>query len=302
VLVRAGEAAEHDDKVDLLIAAARLVHSRIGDTERAAALYRRVVEVAPDNTVAAEALAEVTTEGLEPALLCEQYRRAHQANPHDLTVIREWADLAFAHDRWAEVRLLFDYLYARAGGVTAAVKPDRHILMNQDLERFVAARQWPAAIDTLHALADDASPPEKARYLVAAGKIAQKELGDDSAAVELFEAALESQPDDFATLDRLYGILSARQAWSQAESTVRRLIEQLRAAGRGDETTVMVPLWRRLGEIHRLGLRNLAGAAEAYRECARLAPGDRFVRLVADLIDRHPRAAQSSASSPHTSS
>jgi len=301
VLIRAGEAAEHQDKVSLFIEAARMVHNRIGDTERAVALYRRVLEVEPDNAVAAEALAEMTTEGLNPALLCEQFRRAHEAKPHDLTVIRGWADVAFAHDRWAEVRLLFDYLYARAGGVTAPVKPDRRTSMNHDLERFVAARQWPSAIDTLKALADDASPPERASYHVAAGKIAQKELHDDTAAVELFGLALESQPDDFATLDRLYGILSARQAWSQAESTVRRLIDRLRAAGRGDDATVMVPLWRRLGEIYRLGLRNLAGAAEAYRECARLAPGDRFVRLVADLIDRHPPAAQSKANPPEPS-
>jgi tetratricopeptide (TPR) repeat protein len=319
VLIRAGEVAEHQDKVRLFSEAARLVHNRIGDTERAASLYRRVLEVAPDNVAAAEGLSEVTGEAhpaprplpggpgpggsqeADPALLCEQYRRAHQANPHDLTVIREWADLAFVHERWAEVRLLFDYLYARAGGVTAAVQPDRLTAMNQDLERSVAARQWPAAIDALHALAKDASPAERARYYVAAGKIAQKELGDDTAAIELFGQALAAQPDDFTTLDRLYGILSARQAWSAAEATVRRLIDQLRAAGRGDDAAVMVPLWRRLGEIYRLGLLNHAGAAEAYRECARLAPGDRFVRLAADLIDRHPPAGQPQASSSEPS-
>jgi hypothetical protein len=77
---------------------------------------------------------------------------------------------------------------------------------------------------------------------------------------------------------------------------VRGLIEQLRGAGRADDVSVMVPLWRRLGEIYRLGLRNLSSAAEAYRECARLAPGDRFVRLVADLIDRHPAPASKRSS------
>jgi golgin subfamily B member 1 len=292
VLVHAGEVAEDKEKVGLLLDAARLIQDRLGDTERAARLYRRVLEVAPDNVIAAEALAEVSSEGFSPTLLCEQYRCAHQADPHNLTVIREWADLAFAHERWGDVRQLFDYLYARAGGVTAPVKPDGRTVLNENLERFVSARQWPEAIDALHALAEDATAPERAKYYVTAGKIAQNELKDDTAAVELFGLALESQPDDFVTLDRLYGILSARQAWTQAESTVRRLIDQLKAAGRTDDATVMVPLWRRLGEIYRLGLRNLNGAAEAYRECARLAPGDRFVRLVADLIERHPAPGQ----------
>jgi tetratricopeptide (TPR) repeat protein len=288
VLVHAAAAVETPDQVAFLLEAARMVHGRLGDSERAIRLYRQVLSVQPANPVATEALAELGSEGQNVVLLCEQYRRAHQDAPDDLTVIREWADLAFAHQRWADVRLLFDYLYARAGGVTAPVRPDGRTLLNEQLERFVANRQWPEAINTLHALADDSTPSERAKYYVTAGKIAHHELKDDTAAVELFGLALEAQPDDFPTLDRLYGILSARQAWGQAESMVRRLIDQLRAAGRSEEPAVMVPLWRRLGEIYRLGMRNMTGAAEAYRECARLAPDDRFVRLVADLIDRHP--------------
>jgi tetratricopeptide (TPR) repeat protein len=290
VLLHAAEAAEPAKEAGLLLEAARLVHRRLGDSDRAISLYRRVLDVAPDNTAAAEALAELTSAGLNPALLFEEYRRAHEADPHDLTVIRAWADVAFAHERWAEVRLLFDYLYARACGVTAPVRPDERTLLDQALERHVAARQWAQAIEVLRKLAADATTAEKAKYYLTAGKIAQIELKDDVSAIELYGLVLEAQPDDLTTLDRLYGILSARQAWTQAVDTVRTLIERLQAAGRGDEVALMVPLWRRLGEIYRLGLRDLASAADAYRECARLAPDDRFVRLVADLIDRHPPA------------
>jgi tetratricopeptide (TPR) repeat protein len=297
VLLGAAEANDSDKRVPVMLEAGRLIHTRLGDTERAISVYRRVLEAAPDNPVAAEALAELQSEGVNPAIRCEQYRRQHELEPDNLMVIREWADLAFAHERWAEVRLLFDYLYARAGGVTAPVKPDGRSLLNAQLEQHVASRQWAEAIQALHALADDATPAERSRYYVTAGKIAHHQLKDDVAAIELFGLALDCQPDDLATFDRLYGILSARQAWTQAETMVRGLIEQLRGAGRTDDVTVMVPLWRRLGEIYRLGLRNLSSAAEAYRECARLAPGDRFVRLVADLIDRHPVPASKRASS-----
>jgi tetratricopeptide (TPR) repeat protein len=288
VLLGTAQAAEPGKKVWLLLEAARMVHGRLGDTERAVQLYRQVLDVAPDNTTAGEALAELTSEGLNPAILCEQYRHAHEADPNNLTVIRDWADLAFAHERWADIRLLFDYLYARAGGVTATVKPDSRTLLNEALERHVAHRRWDEAIDVLHRLAEDCTPDERAKYYVTAGKIAHHQLKDDVAAIELFTLALEAQPDDLPTFDRLYGILSSRQAWPEAEAMVRGVIEQLQSVGRGEEVPVMLPLWRRLGEIYRLGLRNLAMAAEAYRECARLAPGDRFVRLVADLIDRHP--------------
>jgi golgin subfamily B member 1 len=296
VLERTAAAARRaEDKVGLLLECAGLVQTHLGDSDRAAQLYRQVLDVAPDNAAAVAALAEVPPLEVSPAIMCEHYRRAHQTDPGNLTVIRQWADLAFANERWTEVRLLFDHLYARAGGVTAAVEPDSRTLLGESLERFVAGRRWFEAIGVLRTMANDVTGVERARCYLTAGKIAQNELKDDVAAAELFGVALETQPDDLATFDRLCSILSKRQAWTDAEDMVRGLIERLRAAGRGEEAAVMVPLWRRLGDVYRLGLRNLARAAEAYRECARLAPDDRFVRLVADLIERPPvaRAAKS---------
>ena len=53
------------------------------------------------------------------------------------------------------------------------------------------------------------------------------------------------------------------------------------------DISLMVSLWRRLGDVYRLGLRDLSAAARAYEECARLSPSDsRYAKLVAELTGR----------------
>jgi tetratricopeptide (TPR) repeat protein len=287
-LVRAGSAAtDVGDAVGLLIEAARLYEARLKDSERAGQLYRRVLELSPTNAVAAEALAEGTAAGVDPVAMCAQYRRAHEVDPENLTIVRQWADVAFAQGRWDDVRFLFDYLFNRAGG---GVRPDSRARLNDALDRFVTAGRWQEAIDVLRTLAREANGALAAKYYLAAGKIAHHELKDEKMAVELFGRSLDENPHDLATFERIYTIYSNGRAWQQAETQLKLMIDRLRAVGKADDAGVMVPLWRRLGDLYRSGLRDLAAAAEAYRECARLVPEDRYARLVAELTDRQGTA------------
>jgi tetratricopeptide (TPR) repeat protein len=291
VLERAASAVDYpQDAAGLLLEAARLIKVHVEDAPRAAALYRRVLAVHPESQPAIEALAELADRAVDPVALCEEYRLAHEIDPDNLALVRQWADLAFKHQRWDDVRLLFDHLYSRAGGAALQPSPESRSHADQTLDRFVAGKRWSEAIGVLASLAGETSGPTRARYLVAAGKIAEQELHDDAQAIDHYQRALEAAPEGIKTFDRLYGILAARHAWPEIETHLRRLIDRLRADGRGDDATVMLPLWRRLGEVYRLGLRNLTGAADAYRECTRLAPSDRFVQLVAELMEPEARS------------
>jgi tetratricopeptide (TPR) repeat protein len=121
VLARTGAAtSEPEEAIGLLLEAARLIHSRVGDDQAAIPLYRRVLELNPRNTAAAEALADLTGPGLDPDASCVQFRRALEGEPESLTIIRQWADVAFANGRWDDVRFLFEKLYARVDGALAA--------------------------------------------------------------------------------------------------------------------------------------------------------------------------------------
>jgi tetratricopeptide (TPR) repeat protein len=123
---------------------------------------------------------------------------------------------------------------------------------------------------------------------VAAGKIAQHELHDEETALELYERALDAHPEDARTFERVMAMLSTSRSWQMVEQALRRMIARLRAAGQGENADVMIPVWRKLGDVYRTGIRDLASASEAYAECARLAPKDRYAKLVAELTARSP--------------
>ena len=285
---RAGLATDDvEQAVGLLLEAARLLHDRVGDAGQGMQLYRRVLELDPRNATAAEALAEAAGSDLEPAAICARYRQALDVDPGNLGIVRQWAEVAFNHGRLDDLRTMFDVLFERAGG-TNGVKRDSRARLNEALDRFVAAEKWPEAIDVLRTLARETSGPLAAKYFVAAGKIAQLELGDEETAQELYERGLDAHPEDSKTFERLLAMLSASRSWQQAEQALRRMIARLRAAGQGENADVMIPVWRKLGDVYRTGIRDLASASEAYAECARLAPNDRYARMVAEMTARSP--------------
>jgi tetratricopeptide (TPR) repeat protein len=282
---RAGQATtDVEAGVGLLLEAARLVHTRVGDVEGAMLLYRRVLELDPRNALAAEALAEAAGAGLDPAAICARYRQALEVDPENVNIIRRWGEVAFTHGRWEDVRFLFQGLLGRVGGA----RPDNRARLNEALDRFVAAQKWPEAIDVLRTLARESSGALAAKYFLAAGKIAQHELSDHQIALELYERAFDAEPEDGKIGERVYDMLASTRSWAEAEKSLRKLIVRLRAAGKADDASLAIPLWRRLGDVYRTGLKDMPRAADAYKECARLAPQDRYARMVAELTARSP--------------
>jgi tetratricopeptide (TPR) repeat protein len=60
VLVRTGNATpEPEDAVSLLLEAARIIHTRVGDADGATGVYRRILELDPKNITASEALTDL---------------------------------------------------------------------------------------------------------------------------------------------------------------------------------------------------------------------------------------------------
>jgi tetratricopeptide (TPR) repeat protein len=285
---RAGMATtDVEASVGLLLEAARIIHGRVGDTEGAMQLYRRVLDLDPRNGTAADALAEASGSNLEPAVICARYRQALEVDPANLNVLRQWADVAFSHARLDDLRHLFAVLFERAGG-TASAKLDSRARLNEALERFVAAERWGEAVDVLRTLARESEGPLAAKYYLAAGKIAQHELRDRATALDLYQRAFDVHPEDGKIVERVFAMLSEIRAWTDAEAALRAMVARLREAGKADDSSVAVPVWRRLGDVYRTGLRDPARASEAYKECARLAPQDRYGQMVAEMARRSP--------------
>jgi tetratricopeptide (TPR) repeat protein len=121
VLSRTGNAtSDNQDAVGLLMEAARIIHTRVGDADGATELYRRVLELDPHNGAAAQALTDLAGSELDPETACIEFRRVLENEPDNLGVVREWFDIAFANNRWDDVRFLFEKVYARADAAVAA--------------------------------------------------------------------------------------------------------------------------------------------------------------------------------------
>jgi tetratricopeptide (TPR) repeat protein len=121
VLARTGNTtSDPEDAVGLLLEAARIIHTRVGDADGATALYRRILELDPRNGTASEALTDLAGSELDPRTACIEFRRKLELEPDNLGVIRQWFDIAFANARWDDVRFLFEKVYARADAALAA--------------------------------------------------------------------------------------------------------------------------------------------------------------------------------------
>jgi tetratricopeptide (TPR) repeat protein len=164
--------------------------------------------------------------------------------------------------------------------------------LQQRLDGLVAAGRWREAIDVLKALAAGEGGVMRAKYLGTAGKIAQNKLGQPAEAADLFNRALDAFPDDLDVFERLYQIFAEQRAWPQVEASLRRMIARVEAADIAQKYPALEALWRRLGDVYRMGLGDLENAARAYEVCARLAPHDsRYQQMLAELAQRGRRGS-----------
>jgi tetratricopeptide (TPR) repeat protein len=170
-------------------------------------------------------------------------------------------------------------LAGRAPRLTGPLNP------HERLDALVQAERWEDAVDVLKALAAGEGGELRAKYLATAGKILHHKLGQDDGAVDLLNRALDAHPNDLKAFERLYQILAAKRDWRGVEGNLLRMIERFQETEASPGT--MEALWRRLADVYRVGLKNLAAAANAYQMCARLAPHDpRYPQLLAQLADR----------------
>jgi tetratricopeptide (TPR) repeat protein len=162
--------------------------------------------------------------------------------------------------------------------------------MHRRLDALVEDQRWPEAVDVLKALAAAGEPAMRAKYLTTAAKIVQRKVGNDDEAVELFNRALDVHPDDLPVFEQLYQLLAGRRAWRELETNLLRMIARIKTDHALEKVPVLEALWRRLGDIYRVGLEDPVSATNAYQMCARLAPQDpRYPSMIAQLAEQRRR-------------
>jgi tetratricopeptide (TPR) repeat protein len=155
------------------------------------------------------------------------------------------------------------------------LKPDAHQVMHKVLDLLTETKQWKQAVQILMRLSDLDEGPVRARYLVAAGNILQYELGASEEAFNLYERALDCDPDDLKSFERIDKLLTATKDWNTLERAYRKQITRMGLAGAEpppEKRPAQLALWEGLGEIYRSRLKNYPGAIAAFEVCVALEP------------------------------
>ena len=150
------------------------------------------------------------------------------------------------------------------------IKPQDHVLLHKLLQLFQKSSEWARMVDTIQSIADLEERPEiKARYFYTMAQVYRDKLLDPDRAVELFNEALDLNPEYLEAFERINKILTAQKNWKQLERSYRKMIHRI--AGRGNHELENA-LWHALGLVYRDRLQMVSEAIEAFKMASATKP------------------------------
>jgi len=150
--------------------------------------------------------------------------------------------------------------------------PDERSIMHRLLELLSETKQWKQSVALLLKLADQTEAEYRAPYYVAAGNIVADELHAPVEAVDIYERALDADPNDLKTFERIDALVTAARDWKTQERTYRRQIKRMGTEVAPDKRPALLALWHGLGEIYRTRLKDYPAAIAAFEVAADLDP------------------------------
>jgi tetratricopeptide (TPR) repeat protein len=240
-----------------------------GQDEPARDELSRAVKLDPANRRCRELLIDIYTRLGQPEAALE----------HRKAIIEKVTN---ADERWkmlVEVaRTERDVLGDAQGALNAfkkalSIRPLDRATLSDMVELHSQLRQWRPAADLLLKLAEVDDSGARGPYLVAAANILHYEVFDTDQAISLYERALDENPQDSKTFERLDKILTAKHAWREKARAYRRMIKRLGAADDEQKKATLLTLWRGLADVLRNELGDLPAAAAALEVCVKLEPG-----------------------------
>jgi tetratricopeptide (TPR) repeat protein len=243
---------------------------RAGEPARALAPLERALAMDPRRRATLEALVEATT-------VTEDFDAVVRHAQALLPLIEgDGPDARVAlHERIAEIhrdrrgdpqRAIAAYLAA------LEARPDGRKILHELLELYSATKQWKQAVGVLTRLADLDQGAARAAALVAAGNILHYELGADAEAVDVYDQALDADPEDLKTFERIDKLTTATHDWKTQERCYRRQIKRMGSDVPLEKRPALLALWQGLGEIYRSRLKDIPAAIAAFEVAASLDP------------------------------
>jgi tetratricopeptide (TPR) repeat protein len=209
---------------------------------------------------------------------------AQEAGDDDVVVRHTQGLLAVTHDKLTKRQLLETVAEIHrerrrdpqraiaAYRAALEVWPDERSIMHRMLELLSETKQWKASVQVLIRLADLAEPSERNPYFVAAGNILAEELKLPAEAIEAYEQALDADPNDLKSFERIDKLVTAARDWKTQTRSYRRQLKRMGTDVSPEQRPALLTLWHGLGEIYRTRLRDVAAAAAAFEVAVGLDP------------------------------
>lgn len=258
--------AGHQDPevaAQLLTLAARVIEQDIGDSERAVAVYRKVLSLDPVNLAAAEALQnlyQASNRHEETSLVLQQ--KAQIVDDVDAQKEALYQAAAIEHEFLNRPQKAVE-VYRKVLAI------DEEDLRSIDalIELYLGLEQWSELLDVQALKADLVlDPDEKKAIYYTMGSVFERELKDTAKAIDVYQRVLELDPDDIEALGRLDALHTAAENWNELLSVLTQEAELIVDA---DEA---ISYQYRIAELYERRLDDVERAVDLYRDVLNIQP------------------------------
>ena len=263
----AGAASDQRLRGDLLMTVGEIRETILDDKERAASVYRRVIELDPNDAElvlpAAKALQRIYGQRGETALLVDVLRlelRHEHDTERRLELLERIASLCEERmgDRDAAIAAWRARLEESSEDLTSLTALDRLYSMTEQYKELASILEREAELV--------AAPEERKQVMVRLAVLHRDKLADPKAAIEAYRAVHQAFGPDMTTLEVLASLLTEEGRFEDLEDCY---LEQLELA---DDAATRQTVQVKLGNLRREKLNNANGALDVYRQVADQAP------------------------------
>ncbi len=271
--VKLSHVQEPEDSLGLLREVAGLYETRINDKAKAFERYLSAFRLAPADVQSQadmERVAQVTARwddviaAYSSAVLAADDRGdVSTANALRLRLGRVFVEEAQrVDDALTEYRAVYES------------EPDNQVALGALEQLYRQTARWKDLLDVYTKKRELADAPDLRKHILyEIAKLYEVQIGDPKAAIETYQAVLEDDPADSATLAALDALYQKTKSWEPYAEVLRRRIE-LEA-----EESVLVDLKFRLAQTELEYLGDEPGALENYREILQINADHEGARL-----------------------
>jgi len=243
--------------------AARVYENDLGNVDVAVSLYRRVLDIDPQNLGAAESLERLFRTH-------ERYAELSGILQRKSEILEEPVDKKDALFQAAAIEE--DVLAQPEAAIAVYLKvleidPDDLRAIDSLIKQYTALARWSDLLVVYGRKVDlVADPDEKKRIYYQVGAVYERELGDVPASIETYAKILELDPDDIQALSRLDVLYERSKNWNELLSVLTREAEM--TADQHEATGFQY----RIAAIYDKHIDDVARAIELYREILASVP------------------------------